>query len=76
MRLGKSLGDERDRYHQFGAGTEPGDEPEQAKLPDFVCKTLQRREHAVNHDTERQGTHPAEIVGDDAEEEAAKCPAE
>src|ERR1700756_3091067 len=76
MRLCKSLGDKRDRDHQLGAGTEPGDEAEQPELPDFVAKTLQGCKHAINQDAKRQSPHPAEIVGDDAEEKAAECPAE
>jgi len=76
VRLGKRFGDQRDRDHQLGPGAEPGDEAEQAELPGFLRNALQAGENAVDQDAERQGSHPAEIIGDDAEHKPADRPAE
>ncbi|HVC62066.1 MAG TPA: hypothetical protein VND19_17095 [Acetobacteraceae bacterium] len=37
---------------------------------------LQRREHAVDQDAERECPNPADVVGNDAEQEAAEGPAQ
>src|SRR5262249_4405815 len=67
--FGKGLSDKRDGDHHLGAGAEPGDKAEHAELPDVLSNALQRSENAVDQDRQRQCAHPAEVVGDDAEEE-------
>ena len=52
----------------------PAMKREQAELPNLLREPLQCGEDAVDQDAERQRAHPAEIVGDDAEKEAADRP--
>src|SRR5438552_10517145 len=54
----------------------PAMKREQAELPNLLREPLQCGEDAVDQDAERQRAHPAEIVGDDAEKEAAERPAQ
>ena len=39
-------------------------------------ETLQRREYAVGQNADGKRPYPADVVGDDAEHEAAECPAQ
>ena len=74
--LGEHLGDERDADDDLGAGADPGEKAENAELQRGLRQTLQRGEHAEDQDAERQRADPADIVGDDAEGEAAEGPAQ
>ena len=55
---------------------DPGEKAENAELERRLRQTLQRGEHAEDQDAERQRAHPADIIGDDAEREAAERPAQ
>ena len=76
MRLAKGLGKQRNPDHQLGPGAESGDEAVDSKVEDALRKPLQRSEDAVERDAEGERAHPADIIGDDAEREAAEGPAQ
>src|SRR6266481_7932926 len=60
----------------LGPGADPGEETIDRKIDRRLRQPLQPGEDAVDQDAQRQGSNPADIVGDDAEGEAAERPAE
>jgi hypothetical protein len=53
-----------------------GDEPQEAQLPPGLGERAQRGEHRVRGDSDGQHPHPAGVVGEYAEEDAAGRPAD
>ena len=76
LRLREGLGDQRDAHHQLRAGADTGEEAADAEHDRPLRETLQRGEDRHHHHAERQGANAADIVADNAEEEAADRPAE
>jgi hypothetical protein len=76
VRLAESLGQQWDAHHHLGAGAEPANETVDREIPDPLGEPLQRGEYGVDGNAEGKGAHPADIVGEDAEQEAAEGPAE
>lgn len=65
--LGEGLGHQWDADDDLGSGADSGKEAIDPKLEGRVRQPLQPGEDAVYQDAERQGSHPADIVRDDAE---------
>jgi len=72
--LGQDFGEQRDPDHQFGAGAEPGDKSVDRKVENALREALQCGENAVEGNAEGERAHPADIVGEDAEQKPAESP--
>ena len=76
LRLGEDLGHQWNADDDFGAGADTGEEAQDAEHRGALREALQRGEYRDDGDAQRQGADAADIIGDDAEEEAAQRPAE
>src|SRR5436309_148368 len=72
--LGQGFGEQRDPDHRFGAGAEPDDKPVNRKIENALREALQCGENAIERNAQGERTHPADIVGEDAEQKPDKSP--
>src|SRR5262249_22157634 len=70
------FGDQGNSNNNLAAGAKPAEEAKDAQLQWGMRETLQRREYAVGENADGEGAYPADVVGDDSEQEAAERPAQ
>ncbi len=73
---GENFGHQRNADHGFGPGADTGKKAEHSELQGGLGQALARREKAEHQDAEPQGADAADIIGDDAEQEAADGPSQ
>ena len=74
--FGKGLRHQRDADNDLGSGADPREKAIDPQIERRLRQPLKPGEDAVDHNAERQGAHPADVVGDDAESKTAQRPAE